>query len=148
MDYTKLFSEEAAPLAVFGSAAATTEQNSGYVNLAKYHRIAVVLHAIGVGTTLDMDVEIATDAAATDVYTLKSMAQMDSEGDGEIVVVEIRTDELGTCRPARSGENYDWLNVEVTPSGSCAFSCIVYGLVPRYEPVDSTLWDQVITAAN
>lgn len=143
-EYTELFSENAAPLAVFSGSGATTEQNSGYVNVGKYHRIAVVLHAIAVGTTLDLDVEITTDGVSAGLFTLKSITQLGGSDDGDLVVVEIRTDELGKPTGAPS-ENYDWVNVEITPSGSSTFSCIVYGLMPRYGAVDSTLWDEVVS---
>lgn len=142
--YTELFSENFAPIAFLGAGAGTAEQNSGYVNLAKYHRVAIVLHVITTGTTLDLDVEIATDADAANVFTFKHITQLVAADDAEIFVVEIRTDELGKPTGA-SSENYDWLNVEITPSAAAAYSCVVYGFVPRYGPIDSTLWDEIVT---
>lgn len=141
--YTELFGENFAPIAKFSGAAATTEQNSGYVYVGKYHRIAVVYHGILTGTTVDLDVEIATNAAAANVFTLKSIAQLVSADDGVIVVVEVRSDELGKPTGA-SSENYDFLNVEITPSGAATFSCVVYGFVPRFGPIDSSLWDEIV----
>lgn len=141
--YTELFSEVAAPLAAFGATAATTEQNSGYVNVAKYHRVVVLLYALQTTTTLDVDLEITTDGVSAGLFTLKSITQLDSGGDDKVVAIELRTDELGKPSGA-SSENYDWINVEVTPSGASAFTCIVFGLVPRYAPVDQTLWEQVV----
>lgn len=143
MPVTENFAEYAAPLAKLGATAATTEQNTAWINLSKYHRAAIVLHVIGVGTTLDMDIEIATDDAATGLFTFKSITQLDSEADGDIVVVDVRADELGKPSGA-SAENYDWLRVEITPSGSSAFSCVVYGLEPRYAPIDQTLWAEAV----
>lgn len=142
--YTELFGENFAPLAKFSGSAVSSEQNSGYVNVGRYHRIAVVLHAILVGTTLDMDIEITTDGVSAGLFTLKSMTQLDGNDDGSIVVAEIRTDELGKPTGA-SSENYDYLNVELTPSGNATFSCVVYGFVPRIGPVDASLWTEIVS---
>lgn len=142
-DYTETFGESHAPLAHMARVGSTTEQNSGYVNVGKYHRIAVVLHALVVGTTLDIDIEVANDNAAANVFTLKHITQLVAADDDVVVVIDIRGDELGKPSGA-TGQNYDWLNVEVTPSGASTFSCIVYGIVPRFEPVDATLWHEQV----
>lgn len=142
--YTELFGENFAPLAKFSGAAVSTEQNSGYVAVGRYHRIAIVLHAPLIGTSLDLDVEITTDGVSAGLFTLKSMTQLDGNDDGAIVVVEVRTDELGKPTGA-SSQDYDYLNVEITPSGNATFSCVVYGFVPRVGPVDATLWDEIVT---
>jgi len=144
VDYTRLFSELAAPLAKMGDDDAAAEQNSGYVNVAKYHRIAIVLYAIQVTTTLDLDVEITTDGVSAGLFTLKSITQLTADDDGAVVVIEIRTDELGKPSGA-SSENYDYVNIEVTPVGACTYSCMVFGLVPRYAPVDQPGWAEVVT---
>lgn len=142
--YTENFSEANAPLAAFGATAATTEQNSGYVNMAKYHRLAIVIYNLQTTTTFDVDIEITTDGVSAGLWTLKSAAQIGSGGDDVILCIEVRADELGKPSGAPSG-NYDWVNVEITPVGAAAFTCIVFGLDPRYAPVPSTLWEQVVS---
>lgn len=143
MAYTEEFSEQHAVLAKMGAAAATTEANSGYVSMAQYHRIAIVLHAVQVTTTCDLDVEVATDANATGVHTLKSITQLTSDDDGAIVVIELRAEELGKPDSA-SSYNYDYVNVEITPNGALTYSCIIYGIEPRYAPVSQTAFDEVV----
>lgn len=142
--YTENFSEGHAPLAAFGATAATTEQNSGYVNMSKYHRLAIVFYLLQTTTSFDVDVEITTDGVSAGLFTLKSATQVGSSGDDVIFVIEIRADELGHPEGAPS-ENYDWVNIEVTPVGASAFTCIVFGCEPRYAPIDQTLWEQVVS---
>lgn len=143
--YTELFGENFAPLVHVYGAAVTTEQNTVWIQVAKYHRIAIVLHALVVGTTLDLDVEVATDDQATGLWTLpdKTLPQLVAADDNTISVIEIRTDELGKPTGAPS-ENYDWLRVEITPSAAATYSLVVYGFVPRFGPIDSTLWDAIV----
>ncbi len=146
--YTEQFAEAHAPLAAFGATAATTEQNSGYVNMANYHRIAVVFYVLQTTTTLDVDVEITTDGVSAGLFTLKSITQLDSSADDKVVVIEIRAEELGypvNGLNTASSTNYDWINIEVTPSGACAFTCLVLGIEPRYAPVDQTLYEEVVS---
>ncbi|MBL8133914.1 MAG: hypothetical protein JNL42_18780, partial [Anaerolineae bacterium] len=70
------FAEQFAPLDKAAFVGVTTEQNTGYVSVAGYQRLAVLIHALAVGTTLDADVEIATAAGGTNALTLKSMTQL------------------------------------------------------------------------
>lgn len=141
--YTANFSEMAAPLAAFGATAATTEQNSGYVSMAKYHRLAILLFFLSTTTAVDVDVEVTTDGVSAGLFTLKSITALDGSGDDKIVCIEVRADELGKPSGA-SSENYDYVNVEVTPTDACAFTCIIFGLEPRYAPIDQTLWEEVV----
>lgn len=143
MSYTAQFNEEHAILAKMGASALAAEANSGYVNVGNYHRIAIVLHAVQVTTTLDVDIEIAEDANATNVHTLKSITQLTADDDTAVVVINIRGEELGKPTGA-SGINYEWLNVEVTPSGALTYSLIVYGLEPRYARVSQTAFAEVV----
>lgn len=143
MAYTEEFSETHALLDKMGSASETGTADSGYFSMANYHRIAIVLHAVQVTTTLDVDIEVATDAAATGVHTLKSITQLTGDDDGAVVIIEIRAEELGKPTNA-SSENYDWVNVELTASGAATYSLLVYGLEPRYAPVSQTAFAEVV----
>lgn len=143
MPYTEEFSEAHALLDKMGDDNAAAEQNSGYFSMALYHRIAIVLHAVQVTTTLDVDVEIATDAAGSDAVTLKSITQLTADDDDAVVVIEIRAEELGN--PANTTVmNFDYVNVEVTPVGAATYSLLVYGIEPRYKPVTQTPYDEVV----
>lgn len=143
MPVTQLFSEGAAPLAVINPASYNSEQNTTLVNVAKYHRIAIVLHVGAIGTSLDADVEIATDSGGTGLHTLKSVTQMTSGDPNELVVIEIDPAEM-VDPTGSSSSNYDWLRLEVTPVGSVLFSAIVYGIEGRYRPEASSNWDEVV----
>lgn len=146
MSYTENFAEGFAPLAAFGAAAATTEQNSGYVNMAKYHRLVIILYVLTTGTTLDLDVEVTTDGVSAGLFNLpgKSITQLTSSDDDVTLCIDIRADELGKPAGAPS-ENYDWVNIEITPSGAANFTCLVFGAEPRFAPIDQTLWEQAIS---
>lgn len=141
--YTHRFDEYAKLLKDVGYSGVSSVQDTGYVNVADYRRVAIVIKAIAVGTTLDADVEIATDNAATGVYTLKSITQLESDDDDAIVLLNVRDEELSKPSSADSSE-YDWINVETTPAGSCTYVVLVFGLEPRYAPVGTTEWDEVV----
>jgi len=137
------FSETWVPIDTLLISAATTEQNSGYVSLAGYNRVAIIVHALIVTTTLDIDIEIATAVGGTNAVTLKSAAQLLAADDGDIIVFDIRPDELSN--PANTSVNeFSWLNVELTPSGAATVSVIVLGM-SAYRPGIQTLWSQAIS---
>lgn len=141
--YTQRFDEYAKLLKDVGYSGVTSAQDTGYVNIANYRRVAIIIKAIAVGTTLDADIEIATDDSATGVYTLKSITQLEAADDAAVVLVNVRDEELS--KPAlASSSQYDWINVETTPSGSGTYVVLVFGLEPRYAPVGTTEWDEVV----
>ena len=51
MPYTERFSEVHELRADINPAAHTTEQNSGYVSLAKFHRAVIIINAVSVHST-------------------------------------------------------------------------------------------------
>lgn len=121
----------------------TTEQNTGYVSIADYLRIAIVIHALVVGTTLDVDIEIGTSSGGADAVTLKSITQLGASADGAVVVIDVRPDELSN--PAGTAVNeFSFLNVEVTPSGSATVSVLVLGQ-PRYRDEEAAGWTEVVS---
>ncbi|MCK6581197.1 MAG: hypothetical protein L6Q98_24160 [Anaerolineae bacterium] len=135
------FAEQFAPLDKAAFVGVTTEQNTGYVLVAGYQRLAVLIHALTVGTTLDADVEIATAVGGTDALTLKSMTQLGAADDDKLICIDIRPDEL-TAPAGTSATDFDYLNVEVTPSGAATVSVIVLG-IPRDQPASG--WDAVVS---
>ncbi|MDZ4771210.1 MAG: hypothetical protein SGJ24_18975 [Chloroflexota bacterium] len=134
------FAEQYAPIDRAAYVAVTAEQNSGYVALTSYTRIAILIHAITVTTTLDVDIEIATSAAGANERTLKSMTQLVAADDDVIVCIDVRPDEL-TSPAGTTVNEFTHLNVEVTPNGAATLSVIVLG-VPRSQP--ATGWTQAI----
>lgn len=137
------FAENFAPIDQNAFVGVTTEQNTGYVLVANYQRIAILIHALVVGTTLDVDVEIATSSGAANAFTLKSITQLVAADDNAVVCIDIRPDEL-TNPSGASANEYRYLNVEVTPDGSATVGVIVLG-IPRDKPAPATLWTQRIS---
>lgn len=134
------FAELYAPIDRALFVAATTEQNTGYVALTQYLRAAVIVHALSVTTTLDVDIEVATSAAGANAITLKSAVQLAAADDDVILCFDIRADELSN--PAGTSVNeFTHVNVEVTPNGAATVSVLVLGL-PRGLPAAG--WTQTV----
>lgn len=143
MTVTQRFDEYAKLLADIGYSGVTTEQNSGYINIKNYRKLAIVIKCVNVTTTLDADVEITTDGVSAGLKTLKSITQVGSGGDANCVLININAEELAKPDSASSSE-YDWVNLEVTPSGSFTGTVLIFGLDSRFEPVGATQWDEVV----
>lgn len=143
MAYNERFDEYVKLLADVGYSGVTTEQNTGYINIKNYRRIAIIIKAINVTTTLDADLEITTDGVSAGLKTLKSITQLTGGDDADCVLINLRDEEMSHPDSASSVE-YDWINLETTPSGSATYTVLVFGLDPRSKPVGATEWDQVI----
>lgn len=148
MSYTTASYEDRQLLGVLWPASYNSEQNvpsSNFFDVSKYHRIAVEVFAGNIGTSLDVDVEIATDNAAANLHTLKSITQLTEAGsdDNSAVHIEIQSEELSKPTGA-TGQNYDFLRVEVTPSGATLVCVAVYGFVSRNKPVSTTIYDEIV----
>jgi hypothetical protein len=145
--YTKQFTECHKVLAKLTPGTRSAETNvpaSTWIDLKNYNRVVVIIEGGTVATTLDADIEIATDESGSDLHTLKSITQLGADDDDVIVAVEIRTEELSKPASA-SGQNYRYMRVETTPSGNCVYSVLVLGFVARYEPVGITEWEEVVS---
>jgi hypothetical protein len=118
-------------------------QDTGYVNVANYRRVVVIIKAIAVGTSLNADVEITTDGVSAGLHTLKSITELGGSDDDAVVLINVRDEELSKPTDATSQE-YDWINIETTPSGTCSYVVFVFGIEPRYEPVGTSEWDEVV----
>lgn len=130
-------------LAVIYPASYTTVQDSGWVDVSTYHRVVVEIFvgAIAATGTLDVDVEQATDTSGAGAKNItgKSITQLtDADGDDPIKI-EIRMSELDT------NNRYDAINVEATPLVAASiFAIAVYGIIPRFAPVPTTLYTEII----
>lgn len=138
-------SETIALLGFISPAGHSTEQNTTLAKVSEYERIMIVINAGDIGTSLAIDVEVATDSEAAGLHTLKSATTLTQAAgdDNSKVVINVRAAELVNPSGA-SSSNYDYLRVECTPSGTCHFSVEVFGIDSRHEPVPTTLWDQVV----
>jgi len=143
MTYTQRFDEYTKLLSCNIYEGVSTEQNTSFVNVKAYRRIAIIIKTLDVGTTLDADVEITTDGVTAGLFTLKSMTQLASGDDDEKVLINVRDEELSKPTGA-SSDQYDWIRVETTPSGAATYVVMVLGLEPRFSPVGISDWDQVV----
>lgn len=128
-------------LAATYSDGASTEQNTSFVDVSRYHRIQIEILLIDVGTSLDVDVEVATTSGGANLATLKSITQLTQAGgdDASAVIVEVRSEEMNI-----SGTHHRYLRVESTPSGASDYVIAVCGCEPRYAPVSTTILDEVV----
>lgn len=140
-----LFSEKNELLGGIYPASYDAEQNTAWINAKSHNRFAVIVRAGNIGTSLDADIEIATDDQASNLHTLKSMTQLTQAGgdDDSTVIIEFNGSELTYPTDAPS-TNYTHFRVEATPSGASIFEVIVLGFDARNEPVSTTLLDEVV----
>ena len=137
------FSETHNMLAQISPASYTAEQNTDWIDMARYERIAIIIQVGAMGTTFDADLEIATDSDGSDIHTLKSITQLVTGEDDEIIVIELLAEEMSHPTGASSDE-YSHLRLEVTPNGATIFGAVVLGFESRYDPVSITAWDEIV----
>jgi len=143
--YTEKFSEVTDVLATIpplAAKAAVGTHNSGYVNLADYHRafIWLDLGEAAQGATIDVEVTQATSAAGAGAKALttpagatKNPAQIVAADAGGHVGIEVRSEELDITN------GYVFINVAVTVgTGTYYYDLVIFGIVSRYEPVGVT----------
>lgn len=143
MTYTAKFAELHELLAVTYPASYSGEQNTDYVYVGNFHRLVIMIVAGNIGTSLDVDIEIATDSAGAGLVTMtgKSITQLTQAGsdDDSVALIEIRGEEFNV-----EGVHYDYLRVESTPSGASLYTVLIWGAVPRNAPASVTALDEVV----
>lgn len=121
-------------------AAMTAEGNTSYIATKGHARFLVILQASIVATSIDLDIELATAADGTGgpiTMTGKSITQ--ETDDAKVMMIEIRAEEF-----FQGGVNYTHFRVEVTPSGNCSYSVLVFGIDPYYKPVAVTSIEEIV----
>ncbi len=147
MSYTERFSEVHNPLTQgYSDSWAVGGHNSSYVSLQNYHRAVVVINVgdMGNSATLDFSILEATSTAGAGSQTLtgKGTTQLtQASGDGDdLLCIEIRTEELTVS------SNYDCIALRaVVGTNPVEYGFIVYGIEPRFPPVGTTNWAEVVT---
>jgi hypothetical protein len=144
MTYTARFSEQWELLdCTYGDAVAgTTETNSGYVSLANFQRVVIIIHPVDVNDVFDVDIEEALTTAGGSPQALAagghdiSIALADTKPS----VIEFTTDELDIA------DSYDCINVELTTDSTNNngndFVIEIWGM-PNYLPAVTTNLDSV-----
>jgi hypothetical protein len=132
-DYTERFSEVWSLLGSIRGANVSTEQNTGYVSLANYHRAMIVVIPVSV------DLEQGTDTSGSGAKTVDSGGKdiTVALADTAPSVIELRTAELDVTG------GFDCINLEVTPTAGSYFWAGIFGGVPRFAPVSTTNYDSV-----
>jgi len=150
MSYTERFSEVHYPLvavvpAVYAPGAAT---NSTYVSLANYHRAVLVVHCGTITATGTLDIQLrqaSTSAGAgvkgipTTAAQSKAATQLTGADDDSIVIIELRTEELDIA----NGFEHVCITYDVD-TDNVTFSAILYGCEPRFKPVATTNWAEIV----
>lgn len=139
MAFTNRYTEEVALIHVSNESGVSAEQNTGWISVANYQRVVIEIHAVTVGTSIDADVEIATDSSGTGVTNMtgKSITQLTAAGN---VAIEINSEEFN-----QSNTYYTHLQVETTPAGTCDYVVLVKGISPRFAPVTVANWSEIVT---
>lgn len=144
--YTARVSELLYPL-VFEHAdsAAAGTHNSQYASLANYHRAWLVIDVgnMGAGATLDAGIQQATDTSGTGIKAIagKTITQLtQAGGDAEsLVCIELQTEELDVDNA------FDVVRFYVTVANAAVeYSAILYGCSPRFAPVPTTNWQEIV----
>lgn len=139
MPYTEKFTEVHQLLGEIVPASHSTEQNTGYKSLANFYRWVVLIHAAAAANDIDVDIEQATDTSSSGAKTYNSGAKdVTVTGTTETtVVIE------DTCANFDVAGGFDCLNVEAGPAGARVFGVTLWGVIPRYAPVATTLIDEI-----
>ena len=150
MSYTERFSEVHYPLvavvpATYQAAAAVT---SAYVSLANYHRAVLVVHVGSITATGTLDVQIrqATNSSGGSVKGIpttaaqsKLLTQLVNGDDNAVYIIELRTEELDIA----NGFEHVAITYDVN-TDTVDFSAILYGCEPRFKPVATTNWAEIV----
>lgn len=140
--YTQLFSEGTcllAQIALDGSYA--SEQNTGYVSLANYHRAYVLVVAGTLGADLDIDIEEGTSTAGAGAQSFDSGGKdktIHNADDDTVTIIEINADECDVA------DGYYCINVEATPGATSEFWVGIFGVPTRFAPVPTTNIEDVV----
>ena len=139
MSMTQQFTEVAQLLGEIVPASHSTEQNTGYVSLANFYRWVVLIHAAAAANDIDVDIEQGTTTAGAGAKTYNTNAKdvtVTATTETTVVIED-------TCSNFDVANAFDCLNVEATPAGARVFGLQVWGFIPRYAPVATTLIDEI-----
>jgi len=135
-DYTEKFWETHELLGHIHPASYAAEQNTGYLDCSRFHRLAVIIHSGVLGGNLDVDLEQGTSTAGAGAKTFDAGGHdttiTATTDDDTFVIIDVAGEEFDVTG------GFDCLNVEVTPAGASIFAVEVWGIVPRFADVPTT----------
>lgn len=124
---------------------AAAEYNlAAFVNGEEFAEYIVLLDVgdMAAGATVNMDFEVATNAAGAGVQTVKSITQLtQAGGDGDDNICMVVSAE--ECEAALAGGGF--VNVEITVgTDAVELSMVLLGGKSRYEPVSEAAWTECL----
>lgn len=145
MSYRRFFEEHALISWLDSdSYAAGAHDLAAYVDCELYQEIVVCVNVgdMVAGATLDIDLEVASDAAGTNVQTIKSFTQLtQAGGDSNAKLCGVVAGQEMEAALAGGG----FFNVEATVAvDAVEFGVMVYGRKARYEPVTVANWTETL----
>lgn len=146
MAYTERFTEKNALLAVhYPLTRQVATHVSDWVLMENYHRafFELLLGAMGTNATVDADLQQASSATGTGAKAIsgKSITQLTQAGtdNNSPVGIELRTEELDV------NGGFEYVRFRVTIAvADCAYSATLRGHEPRYAPVSTAIYDEVV----
>jgi hypothetical protein len=141
MSYTNRFTETATWLGGIFPASYTAEQETGWIDLALYHRAVVIFVGGALGCDVYVDVHEATDTSGSNVDEYDDSAQdleIDSLDDNGVSMIEIRPEVL-------TPNHHHCIKVLVSGNGQTAnvYAVGVLGFEPRFAAVSAASIDQI-----
>lgn len=143
--YTERFSEMVELAGAITPIATAAEHNSGWIDMSKFSRVAIVVSVgtFGTNATVDVDIEQAQDSSGTGAKNItgKSITQLTDAGtdDDKHVVIEVQAEELDV------NNGFTHIQVELTiGTATVPSSAVVFGFPVRYQPASVTQYDEVV----
>ena len=146
MSYTERLSEVMAPLTtIYSDVRIPGAHVSEWVSLATYHRAFLLLSVSEMAalSTVNAGLQQATDADGTDakVITDKTITELTAAGGdtNSLVGIELQTEELDV------DNDFEYVRFYVTNAvNSVNFEGILFGCSPRFKPVPTTNWAEIV----
>jgi hypothetical protein len=146
MSYTNQFSETNALLSIHWPATRQVAAHVGdWVLMSRYHRAfcKVKVGAMGSSATLIVKLQEAQDASGTgaqDITGKVTTALTQAGSDANSVVgIELQTEELDV------NDGFEYVRFVVTIAvADCLYDAELWGIEPRYAPVSTTIFDEII----
>jgi hypothetical protein len=137
------YNEVLGTLAPLAANAAVGDHETGYFDLAQFHRAFIWVHIgeAGQGATIDITVNEATDLDGTgeQELTTKAPDQIVAGDQGGYVGIELRPEELTVY------DDYHCVNVEVTVgTATYYYGLVAFGCIPRFVPADVTGYTELV----
>ena len=144
MPYPELDTERIELLYVLHPDLHLGQYDSPWINVSGYHKLLFIwtLGDMGQASTLQMRVYEAQDGAGTGWQVIgkwpTTLTQAGGDGN-DIVVMNLRTEEMDAA------DNYSYIMIRTLIQAAASNACChVFGTAPRYAPVSTAAWTEVV----